>query len=264
MSGYLIVLAGTDPVFNPRFAESKKTLLSNEWFEFARLHGLHFWKERILYSRIPGSYDNDIRRALFIYNGIGSDWPESIISGNDIAFCSSLENAWKAEKSFCVAQHPLVRLIQLPGYLAKNMDGCSITWLEKTGESWQNFSLREILLRLAGDEELMIASHWWCRQEYCLLFWPSHYTRIFRQNDYDDLAWWLGEQGIQLPRTEEAIEWLPDLNTMPEQSEAADMKLSDVASLLADCTQWNRFLDPELVGLSQEVYESDYNLFKGK
>ena len=249
-------------MFNPRFVESKSNLINNEWINFARLHAMYFWRQNILYTRIPGAYCIDLRKTILQANGFSEGWPDEVITSNDLIFTSTLDTAWKAAKSFAVIQHPLHRLLKLPTYMAQNRDACASLWLEKTQLSWQDCTFKDFLMKVRDDQALMVSSHWWCAQEYCLLMRPGAYTKLFQQCQRDDLAWWLGEQGITLIREEEDQSWEPDYSHIPDNSPHKDTPMGAlVAETLRDQSRWMECIDPEIVELSQDIYQADYALY---
>ena len=249
-------------MFNPRLEESNGVIISNEWVNFARLHTHHFWKEGIAYSRIPGCHCRDLQKTLFRQNGFGEGWPATVYSANDIIFCGTLKEAYCADKTFTIIQHPIARLLQIPRSLHLNLDSCASTWLEKTGSSWHSLSLHGLLDSLASDNDLLSSSHWWCLQEFCLLFRPSHYTRIFRQKNRDDLAWWLGENNIQLIRDEPTLEWEPNLNRLPTKSDLSHQPLSQIIGILLESeANWDSFVDESLIEKAQDLYRKDFEIY---
>ena len=132
-----------------------------------------------------------------------------------------------------------------------------------TGKTWQEFTLREILLELRARKDLLIASHWWCPQELCLYLYPDSYTRIFKQDSTEDLAWWLGENGIQAS-SESLSKMTPmiDSASTPSISESGNTPLGELDTtdtstrkILESC------VDTETYCLIQEIYETDAKLY---
>jgi hypothetical protein len=76
------------------------------------------------------------------------------------------------------------------------------------------------------------------------------------------LAWWLGEQGITLIREEEDQSWEPDYSQIPDNSPHKDTPMGAlVAETLHDQSRWMECIDPEIVELSQDIYQADYALY---
>ena len=242
-------------MINPRFVESGSTSLANEWVTFSRLHALMFWRQKLLYSWVPGKHVRNIKKTLFKENGLSEGWPESTYDINDALFAASPRDVAESNHSLAVLHHPASRAMEIPISLAENRDNCANTWQEMTGRDWGEYTLKELIQELSKRKDLLIASHWWCPQEYCLYLHVDSYTKTFRAEDQDGIAWWLGENGIQVIRNDEK----PETINPNELAEGGELKGNSLRDIVANnrVNEWRQILDIETYDLIQGLYEKD-------
>lgn len=242
--------------------ESGTHTIENNWVDFARMHTHYFWRENIAFSRIPGCGCDDLLKTLYEVNGvIDGSTAVSDLAGFT-AFCDSLKAAILCSKRFAIIQHPTFRLARLPWALIHNYDNCAAVWKEKTGIDPLTLSLRVITSNLTTNNDLLLSNHWWIPQEYCLLFSISSYDRIFKYGRIDDLAWWLGEQGIQLVRSSPIDAWEPNLEEVGDRSPIADKPLLELYTEVKNCQiAPASFVDLAICEQSQKLYGLDHALY---
>lgn len=245
-------------MINPRFVESKSNSLRNEWITFSRLHTLMFWKQNIAYSWIPGTFSNRLKKTLFRENGLGQDWPQEFYEINDDIITASIRDIQNREHAFTIIQHPATRALAIPRHLAKNRDNCAQAWAEITGKQWNEFTFEGLIQELERNKALLIASHWWCPQEYCFVLHADSYDKIFREEQDDDIAWWLGERGIQLERESETKRHCLTPASLPSHSEYKDTLLSSLGEQeLNGAISEGALLDISTYEIIQEIYKVD-------
>ena len=249
-------------MINPRFVESKSNSLTNEWLTFARLHALMFWKHKILLSWVPTQKTYYLKKTLLRENGLGEGWPQETYEINDSVFAATYRDVLSINGSFAVFQHPALRALEIINSLAEDRDNCSKTWSEMTGRDWKNLTFKQVIQELKNRHDLLIASHWWCPQEYCLLLHVDSYSRIFKAEDIDGIAWWLGERGIQATREDSPKPEIPSGHDLENEPEWVNTQLGEVLNRTSRAGEaWKRLLDAETYELIQCIYTEDSKIY---